>query len=245
MSSTVGVVLPTRDRIATLADALSSVLNQSHPVDSVVVVDDGSTDGTAALLKAYAQKDSRLRVLTTGGIGAPKARNIGIAACNTDYLAFQDSDDIWSREFIATLLPHAGRRRVVFSSHYLKSVKGEVSTVPPRRVENPRRTLRRRNVASTQTVLADRQLLVEKPFNESLERFQDWDLWLSLLAGAHVEFVHVNTPLVLVRRQPDSISESSRAKRQRALRAILRRHFWTLVPDVYALARLFARAYLR
>jgi glycosyltransferase involved in cell wall biosynthesis len=242
---TIGVVLPTKDRIDTLPEAVESVLRQTYPVECLVVVDDASTDGTGDYLDALAENDRRVRVLRTGGVGAGAARNIGVAACDTDLIAFQDSDDSWKPEFLRTLVTLSGPRRVVFSSHMLTGLDGTTELVPGRAVLDPRRALRRTNVASTQTVLVDRSLLVQVPFDEALPRFQDWDLWLSLLRHEDVEFHHVPDALVDIRRQPSSISESGRRLRGVALRRIVRKHWRVFAPDPYAVVRVLARAYLR
>jgi hypothetical protein len=79
-------------------------------------------------------------------------------------------------------------------------------------------------------------------FDTALARFQDWDLWLTLLAEG-VEFVHVPVSGATLYRQPDSISEGAHRARKRSLRLILRKHRRTLTRDPVALARLAARAY--
>ncbi|MDQ0424603.1 MULTISPECIES: glycosyltransferase family 2 protein [Cellulomonas] len=241
---TIGVVLPTRDRLTTLPAALDSVRHQTLPAARVVVVDDGSTDGTAEYLEACRREDPRLEVLRTGGVGAPRARNLGVAACATDLVAFQDSDDVWSPRFLERLAPHAGPGRVVFASHRLTSLDGSSTVVPAGVVPRPDRSMLRTNVASTQTVLADREAVAAVGFDEDLRRFQDWDLWLTLLAHG-TRFVHVPEVLVEVRRQPDSISEGATTVRAHALRRIMRKHGLRVARDPYALARLAARGWLR
>src|SRR5437016_5735478 len=90
----VSVVLPTRDRLDLLPRALASVLDQSVVDLECIVVDDGSSDGTAAWLADHA--DTRLHVLhTAGGRGPAGARNDGISVARGRYVAFQDSDDEW------------------------------------------------------------------------------------------------------------------------------------------------------
>jgi glycosyltransferase involved in cell wall biosynthesis len=99
----VSVVIPTRNRASLLARAVSSVLGQSWRNLELIVVDDGSTDDTAAVLASFS--DPRLRVLRReGGSSAAAARNAGIALARGDYLAFNDDDDIW--------LPHKLEKQV-------------------------------------------------------------------------------------------------------------------------------------
>lgn len=87
----VTVVIPTHDRLALLLETLRSAARQ-HPVPRVVVVDDGSTDATAAAMSARA--DVTLLRNPSGGWGAGRARNAGLARVTTPYVAFVDSDDL-------------------------------------------------------------------------------------------------------------------------------------------------------
>jgi len=93
MSATpdVSVVVPTYQRAALLGASLESLLAQDGVAFEVVVVDDGSTDGTAELLAAYADARVRPVIRPHGGIAA--ARNAGIAAARAPFVAFHDSDD--------------------------------------------------------------------------------------------------------------------------------------------------------
>ncbi len=94
--STVAVVIPTYNRRDLVVQAVQSVLGQSHRDLSCLVIDNGSTDGTAEALAAI--KDPRLKVLSEGSpLGGPAARNVGIAAAKgAPWVAFLDSDDVWA-----------------------------------------------------------------------------------------------------------------------------------------------------
>lgn len=90
----VSVLLPVHNASTTLGAALDSVLAQSLPDLEVVAVDDGSSDGTLALLQAYAQRDARVRLLPQARGGLIVALNAGLAACAGEYIARMDGDDI-------------------------------------------------------------------------------------------------------------------------------------------------------
>ena len=92
----VRVVIPTFNRAVRLRDAVESVCRQSYSDMEVVVVDDGSTDGTASVLEELACSDERIRAISQDNAGAAAARNAGIRAVGEyDFLAFLDSDDLW------------------------------------------------------------------------------------------------------------------------------------------------------
>src|SRR5262245_23084317 len=88
----VSVVVPTFNRAGTLPSSLASLLEQEDVDLEVVVVDDGSTDDTPELLASFG--DARLRPLRIPHAGIAAARNAGVAASRTPYVAFHDSDDL-------------------------------------------------------------------------------------------------------------------------------------------------------
>lgn len=89
---TVSVVIPAHDAGPYLSEAVRSVVDQILPPDEVIVVDDGSTDGSVALAKAYG---SVVRVLCQPHRGAATARNLGLEHAAGELLAFLDADDLW------------------------------------------------------------------------------------------------------------------------------------------------------
>jgi glycosyltransferase involved in cell wall biosynthesis len=90
----VSVILPTHNRERYLAAALDSALGQEYRPVEVIVVDDGSTDGTAQIVRSYAG----VRYLYQPNQGAAAARNVGVAVSRGEILAFLDSDDLWMPE---------------------------------------------------------------------------------------------------------------------------------------------------
>lgn len=91
----ISVVVPAYNAAATLAETLDSVLAQTYQNIEVLVVDDGSTDATAAIALAYAQRDARVRLLEKANGGVASARNLGLAAARGEYVAPVDADDLW------------------------------------------------------------------------------------------------------------------------------------------------------
>ena len=90
----VTVVIPTWNRLPLIDEAVRSVIAQTYPHWELIIVDDGSTDGTADHLREFGE--SRLRVLPVPHCGhLGKLRNIGIAAGTGELIAFLDSDDLW------------------------------------------------------------------------------------------------------------------------------------------------------
>ncbi len=155
---TVAVIIPTRDRAALVERAVASVTAQTRTPDELVVVDDGSTDGTAERLRAkFPRRGTNgrgprgtkgagpdLEILRTDGLGVSAARNRGIRATTSEWLSFLDSDDEWLPDKLEAQLtalaaeyapPQADERN---SGEYLLCHCDEIWIRDGRRV-NPRR----------------------------------------------------------------------------------------------------------
>ena len=91
-ASGVSVIIPTRNRAAFLAQALESILAQTVVPGEIIVVDDGSTDGTAALVRDFT---APVRCLHQPARGPAAARNLGLESASGAYIAFLDDDDLW------------------------------------------------------------------------------------------------------------------------------------------------------
>ena len=97
----VSIIIPCFNAEACLQETLDSALAQTHPEVEIIVVDDGSTDGTRALVAAYGD---RLRVIHGPNQGAASARNTGTALARGEFLLYLDADDLLEPEAIASRL---------------------------------------------------------------------------------------------------------------------------------------------
>jgi glycosyltransferase involved in cell wall biosynthesis len=101
----ISVIIPTYNRAAQLPDAVRSVQEQTRQDWELIIVDDGSTDGTAAVVETLMRQDRRLRLLANEGVRGPGgARNAGIRAARGEVIAFLDSDDLWEPENLARFM---------------------------------------------------------------------------------------------------------------------------------------------
>jgi glycosyltransferase involved in cell wall biosynthesis len=90
--SLVSVIIPNYNYARFLSKAINSVLAQTYPNIEIIVVDDGSTDNSLAILARY---EDRVQVLAQANQGVARARNNGVARSSGEYLAFLDADDLW------------------------------------------------------------------------------------------------------------------------------------------------------
>ena len=141
----ISVVVPAYNAAAHIPRALDSVLGQTHPPAEIIVVDDGSTDATAEVVRSYG---SAVRLITTDHVGAGQARNMGIEAARYPWIAFLDADDEWLPEKLALQAALVARHPDLvwcYSNMYVQRVGREGRTLShdPQRVG---RLLREREV---------------------------------------------------------------------------------------------------
>jgi teichuronic acid biosynthesis glycosyltransferase TuaG len=125
-SDTVGVVIPAYNAAAFLRRTLNSVFSQTCSLKEIIVVDEGSSDGTSLLLKELGDKIVSIRrEHPSGGPAVP--RNCGIMASRSEWIAFLDHDDEWTPDHLSTLCEQAKKTHadVVFSDSSVES-KGHV-----------------------------------------------------------------------------------------------------------------------
>ena len=99
----VSVIIPTYNRAAYVKEAIDSVLGQSYEDYEIIVVDDGSSDDTNAVVKGFG--DSRIRYIYQKNKGISGARNTGIRNARAQFVALLDSDDIWFPQILELEVP--------------------------------------------------------------------------------------------------------------------------------------------
>lgn len=100
----VSVIVPVYNVKDYLKDCLNSIVLQSYSHMEILLIDDGSTDGSGDICDEYAKKDSRIKVFHQKNLGLSAARNVGLNHMNGEYLTFVDSDDTISKFFLELLL---------------------------------------------------------------------------------------------------------------------------------------------
>ena len=207
----VTVVLITHNGIELIERALSNALGQTLTSLEVVVVDDGSSDGTADRARAAAAGDSRVRVLSQPNGGPASARNHGIREARGEYVAFLDHDDHWSRRKLETQVSLLDRRPdAAVASCYSALVDEDGRALGWRLGGNAdgdvySEMLEWDMVSGGSVVLARRTALLNAGgFDETLPMRSDWDLWIRL-ARAH-PFATARETLVGYTRSPTGLS---------------------------------------
>jgi glycosyltransferase involved in cell wall biosynthesis len=205
------VVLPTYNRLALLQGAVASVLAQDFRDWELIVVDDGSEDGTQAWLASL--DDPRVIVLAREHCGIPaRVRNEGLRLARGDYIAFLDSDDLWLMNKLRCQLDALEADPDARWS-YTNSVLIDAAGVELDRARFKRwvpvsgsiteSLIIHDAMVSLPTVMVERRLLEGVgEFDESLRYCEDFDLWLRLADEARV--IAVPTPLSCIRIHVES-----------------------------------------
>lgn len=103
---TVSCIIPTKDRKTLVLRAIESAMNQSEAISEVIVIDDGSTDGTYSAVR---ERFPQVKIVKTCGLGPGLARNKGISVATGDFLMFLDSDDRWLPNHASALMQVVGK----------------------------------------------------------------------------------------------------------------------------------------
>lgn len=188
----ISVVIPSHNRKHKLQRALQSVYQQTSPVDEVILVDDGSSDDSAA---SCASQFPQLVIIQQSHSGVSAARNRGIEAASYDWVALLDSDDSWQPNKIEEI-----RRAAAENPGFILYHSDEIWIRDGVRV-NPMNKHRKHGgwifqqclplcaISPSTAVMEKATLLALGLFDETLPACEDYDLWLRLCHRYPVHFV--------------------------------------------------------
>jgi len=246
----VSVVIPTFNRARTIAAAVGSALVQDFEDLECIVVDDGSTDETAAVLAEI--QDRRLRVIQGRHAGVSAARNLGVRHAHGELIAFLDSDDLWRRDklrhdvaFLAryphidavftdlekhdggTVYPSFMRETSVFSAH----LNGDRAAggVPLSRRQMFLVLLEEVPIKPSALTLRRAAFEATGRFDESWSSSEDWEFLLRFARTRR--FGYIDEPLTILRVGADSLHRLDQARGEIAMIRLLEHQRKLLVDD--------------
>jgi len=194
----ISVIIPTYNRSKTLPRALDSIFAQTHPAEEVIVVDDGSVDGTRELLTRHYPA---CRYLRQENQGVSSARNLGIAQASGEWIALLDSDDAWRPEKLARQIEALAAHEEVRLCHTEEIwIRNGIRVNAMRKHAKSGGRIFRQClplcVISPSSVLLHRSLFdAYGDFDTGLPACEDYDLWLRLCA--HEEVLFIEQPLTV------------------------------------------------
>jgi glycosyltransferase involved in cell wall biosynthesis len=243
----VSVVIPAYNRAGSIVAAIESVLRQTWTDFELIVVDDGSSDGT---LEAAAEvRDPRVRLVANPrNTGAAGARNTGVGEARGTWIAFQDSDDEWLPQklekqmariaadpafvgaycgllTVGRLDPRPGERTHLRYVPHVSVTPAEGDILAP---------LLQRNLISTQTLVVRRDLFLELGgFDDETTPIEDWDFVLRLAHRGPIAFI--DEPLVHQHFSANSITRWAKRRRESQERMVTKNMaFFARRPDLLA-----------
>ncbi|WP_375491617.1 glycosyltransferase family 2 protein [uncultured Jatrophihabitans sp.] len=224
-SGLVTIVIPAYNYGRFLAEALDSALAQTYPDVEVIVVDDGSTDDTAAVAARYAD---RISYVYQANAGAASARNTGACQANGEYVIFLDADNMLDEHYIEKTLGVLGQQPPSVGYVYTQlarfGAEEGISQYPGFLLDY----LRVRNYIDACCLLRA-SVLADHRYDTRFTALEDWDFYLSLAEDGIVGLL-LNEPLLLYRVHADGVSVTDRitARSGRRLLRRLRRKHWRL-----------------
>jgi glycosyltransferase involved in cell wall biosynthesis len=185
----VDIIIPAYNCQDYIVEALETVFEQTWPDSkmSVVVVDDGSTDGTSRVVESMKKPKSIDFTLITKkeNLGANSARNSALPLCKGEFVFIMDADSLLSSDAIEVLAYNLSSQPDSIGYTYccfnrLWEAQGSFLVDPWSPPEFNPDTLKQNNYISMMSLIR-RSVLPEEGFDTSVTRFQDWDMWLTLL----------------------------------------------------------------
>lgn len=124
MRSLVSIVIPVYNVIANLDRAVQSVIHQTYSNWELILIDDGSTDGSGEVCEKYEKSYPQIHVVHQRNKGVSAARNIGINVAKGEFLTFVDSDDYISSQFIERLVQEVDLYDIIIGGYHLMDEYG-------------------------------------------------------------------------------------------------------------------------
>jgi glycosyltransferase involved in cell wall biosynthesis len=212
--SAVSIIMPAYNVEPYIGDAIRSALAQTFTDFELIVVDDGSKDGTAAVVKDMARQDARIQLVQQVNRGLAGARNSALRASRGEFFALLDSDDLWEPEFLSEQLAILAARPdvdiVTGNGWCLGGASHGQFARPfpdPRPVPDLATIIGDEWSVFIMSVVRRRVYTTIGSFDESMRSNEDYDFWLrAALAG--FTFARNDRPLGHYRSRTDSLSAS-------------------------------------
>jgi glycosyltransferase involved in cell wall biosynthesis len=205
----ISVYVVSRDYGRFLSEAIESVLRQHYDDWELLLVDDGSTDQTADVMRLYAG-DPRVRVFTTSGVGLPAVCNLALREARGEYLVRLDGDDVFDENALLVLASYLDRDpdlALVFPDYYLMDEGGEI--LAHERRQKLTETNRRMEPPPNGACTLIRKAVLDSigGYREDLGAQDGFDLWAKI-RNTH-RAANVNLPLFYYRRHGQNLTSST------------------------------------
>ena len=202
-----------------IEEAIRSVLNQSHPIDEFIIVNDGSTDKSLEVIKNFSTEDPRIKIIDKNNSGLADSLNVGIKKCSSEWIARIDVDDIWHIDKIINQV------RIITKTKNINFISGSMIEIDKygkniKTYKYPKKNKKlRQNLLSLKKFPPHSSVIYKKSFVEEvgmyrkiIKRAEDHDLWLRMSEKANL--ICCNHSITYIRKHDDQISNEFGGKTQ-------------------------------
>lgn len=222
MNNLVSVIIPVYNVRPYVAEALDSVIFQTYENLEIIVIDDGSSDGSGAICDEYARRDRRIQVVHQKNKGLSTARNVGLNQMTGDIVAFLDPDDAYDHRMIEIMLKEMNKQKadIVICGFSTHKTKGRMKPKTAKRINKKSRVLSKSDmqmeILNAHFESAPWNKIYKKAIWRDL-RFPDGYVY----EGTYIVFdifekaertVIINESLIMYRNRPGSISNTCSVK---------------------------------
>lgn len=210
MNNKVSIIMPSYNSQEFIAQSIESVLAQTYQNWELIIVDDCSLDNSNKTIEKYLNRDSRIKLIKLERNSGPAvARNRGIEEAQGRYIAFLDSDDMWSKQKLSRQLAYMQEHDIALSyTGYCRIEEKSSRTID--RIPVPEKVdyheLLKQNIIGCLTAIYDTKKVGKVYMPEILKR-QDFALWLKILKKIPYAY-GLNEPLAYYRVRTDSVSSN-------------------------------------
>lgn len=211
-NSTFSVIIPAYNSEATIADTINSVIGQTYQQWELIIVNDGSTDGTVDVVECFLS--NKVKLFNQKNSGVSSARNLGIDKATGKYLAFLDADDIWHIEKLEKQFKYFTDHpdtALLYTNNFI--FKENINQYQINRYKEPfkvqtdyYRLLISDFIVTSSVCINTGRVKDRIYFSEKFVGTEDWDLWIRVAKNNKVAFL--NEPLVYYREHERGISKN-------------------------------------
>lgn len=204
------VIIPTYNRATLLEVAIRSVVAQTFSDWELLVVDDGSTDNTAALVQSYAASDPRIKYIYQQNSERSAARNNGIKQSQGKYICFLDSDDYFLESRLMLLFDRLGdntRPTMFYTGLLIDEVGKAIHEREEQKIEGVNQfDLLVAATIHSQQVCISREIMLNFQFNRNIRISEDLELWLRINSAYPIVFIENQYTVALKEHEARSIN---------------------------------------
>lgn len=203
------IIIPLYNKERTIRNTIESVLKQSYSYFEIIVIDDGSTDGSVEIVKSYT--DERIHLFRKENGGPGSARNYGVRKAQNDWIIWLDADDMMQPKALASFVyaiernPHVDMVVGNFQIEEGKAIRLYQENCKPRLVNNAFKAwFMKKIMPCAGAYTCKKDVILKHPYNEFLKRYEDAEVLFRLFQEIHIYL----TDFVVMRYRRDFSKES-------------------------------------